>query len=182
MIRRCCLALGLCLLVACAPVVPQGRSKSGGAARWAAAVSWQAAALWASDAQICRIAGAGIGVEGWLPDAGGFWQVDYWAPSKKNVLEVTVDADGKLQTEEIKGSRVRGKTLPRDWLDSSKVWEVTRSHQRGDALNTLEAELAVDAEPQRYPGQLVWRIRFFLDTSNYDTHVVTPLGQWLASY
>lgn len=181
MIRRC-VTLGLCTLVACAPVVPQGRSKPGGAARWAAAVSWQAAALWASDAQICRIAGAGIGLEGWLPDAGGYWQIDYWTASKKTVLEVTVDADGKLKTEDIPASPARGKTLPRDWLDSPKVWEATRRHQRGDALNTLETELAWDAEPQRFPGRLVWRVRFFLDTRDYDTHVVTPQGEWLASY
>ena len=181
MIRRC-IAFALCALAACAPVVPQGRSKPGGAARWAAVSSWQAAALWASDAQVCRIAGAGIGVEGWLPDAGGYWQIDYWAPSKKSVLRVMVDADGKLETEEIDGSQSRGRTLPRDWLDSSRVWEATRSHQRGDALNTLESELAWNAEPQRFPGQVVWRIRFFLDTSDYDTHVVTPQGQWLVSY
>jgi len=169
------------VLPACAPVVPQ-RSKPGGAARWAAALSWQAAAIWAPDAAPCRVSGAGIGEDGWLPDKGGYWQIDYWSASKQPLLEVTVDADGRLRSEEIAQSPARGHTLPADWSDSPKAWAATRSHQRSEPLSTLEAELGYDAEPQRYPGRVVWRVRFWLNSGDYDTHVVTPQAAWLTSY
>jgi hypothetical protein len=62
------------------------------------------------------------------------------------------------------------------------VWRATVPHQRGEAISTFEAELAHDAEPERFPGRPVWRLRFFLREGGYETHVVSPRAEWLASY
>lgn len=171
----------LLAMLACAPVLPE-RSKPGGAARWAAALAQHAAVAWAEDAQVCRITGTGVGADGWLPDRGGNWTLSYWSPHRDEVLEATVNSDGVVTTQSIKESAARGRTLPADWSDSPRVWAATLAHQRGEALSTFEAELAVDAEPERYPGQAVWRIRFFMEQSSFETHVVSADAKWVSSY
>jgi hypothetical protein len=173
-------AAGVATLV-CAPVLPE-RSKPGGAARWAYAAALDAAVRWSSAAALCQVEGEGVGSEGWLPDRGGAWSLTYWAPEKPGVLEVTVDTDGKVTTQESAASPVRGKTLPHDWMDSPRVWAATSAHQKGTPLNTFAAELAFDVEPERYPGRPVWRIRFYLQEGGYETHVVSPQAEWLARY
>jgi hypothetical protein len=167
--------------LACAPVLPE-RSKPGGAARWAYAEALDTAVRWSPAAALCRVVGEGVGSEGWLPDRGGAWSLTYWAPEKSGVLEVTVDTDGKVTSVERAESPARGKTLPHDWMDSPRVWATTRQHQKGTPLNTFAAELAVDAEPERYPGRPVWRIQFFLQEGGNETHVVSPQAEWLARY
>ena len=166
---------------ACAPVVPL-RSKPGGAAHWAHTRALPEAARWAPAALLCRIFGLGVGHEGWLPDRGGIWKLTYWAPEKTGVLEVSVDSDGNVSASEAADSPARGRTLPPDWQDSPKVWHATTRHLRGDPISTFEAEFAHDAEPERYPGQAVWRIRFYLQEGGFETHVVSSSAEWLASY
>ncbi|MFQ5600708.1 MAG: hypothetical protein ACE5G2_09140, partial [Candidatus Krumholzibacteriia bacterium] len=179
---RALVGLALALqCAACAPVLPL-RSKPGGAARWAYALARPAAFTWARDAALCRVAGVGVGSEGWLPDRGGAWILTYWSPAKTSLLEVSVDSDGNPTTREIDDSPARGHTLPRDWEDSPRVWASTSRHQRGVPINTFDVELAHDAEPERYPGQPVWRIRFYLQPSGFETHVVSPQAEWLAQY
>jgi len=172
--------VGLALVV-CAPVVPL-RSKPGGAARWAHALAVSSAVRWAPSAALCRILGEGVGSEGWLPDRGGAWRLTYWAPEKSGLLEVVVDTDGGVTPTEIAATPLRGRTLPADWMDSPRVWAASNSHQKGTPINTFAAELAFDAEPERYPGKAVWRIRFYLQQGGYETHVLSPQAQWLARY
>ena len=174
--------LALVLIAGCAaPIVPQ-RTKPGGAARWALATATPVALEWAPDAVPCRIFGAGVGSDGWLPDQGGNWQVTFWSASKPPVLEVTVDSEGKVASQPAAQSPHRGHTLPADWADSPKTWAATRRHQASEPLQTFEAALAFDAEPERYPGQCVWRLRFFREDGGFETHALTPQGMWLASY
>jgi hypothetical protein len=175
------IALVACFVAACAPIVP-GRTKPGGAARWAETTAQQRAVEWARDAELCRIVGAGVGIDGWLPDRGGNWLLTFWSPQKRSVLQVSVDSDGNVRAEEKTDVEHRGHTLPRAWSDSPKVWAATRRHQKGEPLNTFEAELAVDADAEHFSGQIVWRIRFWLPGNAYETHVLSPEGSWLASY
>lgn len=171
------------VLFACAPVLPE-RSKPGGAARWAHALATDAAVRWARDAVLCRIQGSGVGTEGWLPDRGGFWLLTYTSASTNARLQVSVDTDGNTttQVEPVANATPPCPVLPADWDDSSRIWAATSAHQKGTPLNTFEAVLATDAEPERHAGQLVWRIRFFLQGGGYETHVVSAKGQWLESY
>jgi len=172
----------VCLAMACAaPIVPQ-RSKLGGAARWADALARQRAAEWARDAELCQITGIGVGIDGWLPDRGGTWQLIFWSPQKTGVLEVAVDSDGKAHAQERRAPPQRGHSVPALWCDSSKAWASTRPHQKGIPLSTFEAELGLDADREHFPGQIVWRIRFWLPDNSYETHVVSPEGKWLLSY
>jgi hypothetical protein len=168
-------------LLNCAPVMPQ-RSKLGGAARWAADVAHRPAILWAQDAQLCRVVGFGVGNDGWLPDRGGNWTLTFWSTQLPEVLEVAVDSDGGIKTQKIDDSPHRGHNIPSDWKDSPKTWAATRSHQIGEPLNTFEVELSRNAEPDRFPDQIVWRIRFFMVAGGFESHVVTPEGEWLAQY
>ena len=158
------------------------RSKPGGAARWASALSAEEATLWSRDARLGRVRGAGVGNEGWLPDRGGQWVITYWSASKDGVLNVVVDSDGNVSTEEVADESTRGLTLPVDWQDSPRVWAATRSAQVGAPISTLDAELSSIAEPQRYPDQAVWRIRFISRQGQSETHVVSAAGEWLARY
>lgn len=176
------LGLGLGLgLGACAPIVPQ-RTKSGGAARWAEALAIPSAFDWARDAQLCRVAGAGVGSDGWLPDRGGQWVFTYWSPTQTTTLfQVTVDTDGRVSTTSVKEGP-RGNPLPAGWVDSPRLWSVTRSHWKREPLNTLDAELAMNADPEHFKDQTVWRIRFWMDDSTMETHIVSPDGKWLLSY
>jgi hypothetical protein len=175
-------SLAVCLIVSCAaPIVPQ-RGKPGGSARWAENIALKRALGWAKNPQLCRIAGAGVGTDGWLPDRGGTWELDYWSESKPSVLEVTIDSDGAVQTREVANSPERGRVLPATWLDSPKVWSATRRHSKQEPVHTFDAELAFDAEPQRYPDRPVWRIRFWQQDNSYEIHVVSTDGEWLTSY
>ncbi len=180
-----CLAASLLaaslLAAACAPIMPQ-RSKLGGAARWAEGLAQRPAVIWADDARLCRVVGVGVGNEGWLPDRGGAWMLTYWSPDRSEVLEVTVDSDGRVTTRTLTESPARGSTLPQDWSDSPRTWNATRPHQQGEPLSTFEVELAVDAERERFPGRPVWRIRFFMHDSSYETHIVSHDGEWLQRY
>jgi hypothetical protein len=163
------------------PIISQ-RTKPGGAGRWAEELATPAATQWSTQAALCRITGAGVGADGWLPDIGGYWLLTFWSPDEPGVLEITVDSDGGTQSRPAPASPHRGRTLPADWMDTPHVWAATRAHQSGEVLSTFDAELAFDAEPERYPGQPVWRIRFYLQDATSETHVVTPQGVWLASY
>jgi hypothetical protein len=163
----------------CAPVMPQ-RSKPGGAARWAFGLAQRPAILWAQDAQLCHLSGVGVGNEGWLPDRGGTWVLTFWSPEKQQVLEVSIDSDGMSTTRTVDDSPHRGRTIPPDWKDSSTVWRATRTHRQAEPLNTFESVLATDAAPERFPGQCVWRIRFYLMQGGFETHFVSPQGEWLA--
>jgi len=167
--------------IACAPVVPM-RSKPGGAARWAGALSTERAARWSKGAHMGRIRGIGVGSEGWLPDRGGQWIVTYWSASKDVVLNVIVDSDGNVSAEEVADPTAVGLVLPADWQDSPRAWAATRSAQVGDPISTLDAELSSIAEPERYPGQAVWRIRFISRAGQTETHVVSAAGVWLTRY
>lgn len=155
------------------------RSKMGGAARWAYGVSQHSAILWAKDATLCRIVGVGVGADGWLPDLGGSWILTYWSRQFESVLEVSVDSDGKATTTTVDNSPHRGATIPVDWKDSSAIWNATRPHQVGVPLNTFTSELSNSAS-EAYPQQTVWRLRFYLTQGGFETHIVTPQGQWLA--
>ncbi len=175
-----CVALGF-LFGACAPIVPQ-RSKPGGAARWAEQIAISSAFDWGGErVQLCRVTGAGVGAEGWLPDRGGQWAFTYWSPAQTALLQVTVDSDGNVKSAAAKDGP-RGTTLPPGWVDSPKLWAATRSHQKREPLNTLDAELSASADPEHFKDQVVWRIRFWLDDSTMETHIVTPDGKWLLSY
>lgn len=173
------LVLGCILLVQCAPVMPV-RSKMGGAARWAYDISQRPAVLWAKDATLCRVVGVGVGSDGWLPDRGGNWILTYWSNEFDEVLEVSVNSDGKATTENIDSSPYRGSSIPTDWKDSSAVWSATRSHQVGVPLNTFASELSNSAGAETHPDQVVWRLRFFLTQGGFETHIVSPQGEWLA--
>lgn len=175
-------SLAACLIASCAaPIVPT-RSKPGGAARWAEAIALQRALTWDKQLHLCRIAGTGVGTDGWLPDRGGTWVLDYWSENKSTVLEVTVDSDGNVRSREVTNSPARGRTLPATWADSPKVWSATRRHTKQEPVHTFDAELAFNAEPEHHPDQAVWRIRFWEPDNTYETHVVRADGEWLASY
>jgi hypothetical protein len=175
-------ALAMCLVAGCAaPIVPQ-RSKPGGSARWAEAIAFQRALTWSPNAHLYRIAGAGVGTDGWLPDRGGTWELDYWSESEKTVLAINIDSDGAARTHETPAAAPRESTLPPDWEDSPKVWLAARRHSKQEPVHTFDAELAFDAEPQRYPGRPVWRIRFWQPDNTYETHVVSIDAGWLTSY
>lgn len=172
----------LLLASACAaPIVPQ-RSRPGGSARWAESLAALSALQWSSDAELCRLSGGGVATDGWLPDRGGFWQLTYHSASKPTLYEITVSSEGGLQTRTTPATPNRSCHLNSDWLDSPKIWAATRSHQKTALVLTFDAELAGDAEPQRYPGVPVWRIRFYRDDQSYETHVVSALGEWLTTY
>ena len=169
----------LLAVAACAPVLPD-RSKPGGAARWAQALSIETAVLWAPDALLCRVTGIGIGNEGWLPDRGGSWVLTYRSATRGKALDVSVDTDGRVTTGAVPDSiAARLHVLPADWDDSPRAWAATSAHQKGMPLNTFESLLCQDAEPDLYPGQVVWRIRFFLQGGGYETHVVSAKSKWL---
>jgi hypothetical protein len=171
------LALGGCA----GPIIPH-RSKPGGAARWAAALASDQALLWAPDAVLYRIAGAGVGTDGWLPDRGGAWRLRYRSAARENALEVTVDGDGRVGTQEIRDDAAPWTALPRDWLDSPKIWAATRGHERLEPVHTLDSEFGAGIEPERFPREAVWRIRFWLPDNSSETHVVTADGRWRAAY
>jgi hypothetical protein len=173
--------IALLTLLNCAPIMPQ-RSKPGGAARWATALAQNPSILWAQDAQLCRVVGLGVGNDGWLPDRGGNWTLTFWSAEHPEVLEVAVDSDGGVKATRINDSPHRGYNIPVDWKDSSTVWAATRSHQIGEPLNTFEVELSRNAEPERFPGETVWRIRFFMVAGGFESHIVDPQGKWLAQY
>lgn len=180
--KRIVPVLALCVL-ACAPVMPD-RNKPGGAARWAQILATDAATRWERDALLVRVSGNGIGTEGWLPDRGGTWVLTYQSREAAKVLDVVVDTNGKVYEQEPEGVAIDTPhhPLPVDWVDSPRAWAATSAHQKGVPLNTFEATLAFDAEPERYPGQAVWRIRFYMQGGQYETHVVSAAGQWLVSY
>ena len=172
----------LCLLAACAaPIIPQ-RSKPGGSARWAVQLAVPKSQIWAADAQMSRITGVGVSTDGWLPDRGGTWQLEYWSPSKPGMFEVSVDSDGVVKSKEIPAGPHRGESLPADWLDTPKVWAATRVHQKTEPVHTFDAEFARDADPEHAKDQVVWRIRFWQADNTYSTHVVSANGTWLANY
>lgn len=177
-----CVALfALGTLLGCAPVVPL-RSKPGGAARWAYGLASTEAVRWSQDARACRVLGVGIGDEGWLPDRGGQWTVTFWSASKETALNVIVDTDGNVSRQEIDDPAVRESRLPSDWSDSPRAWAATRAAQQGEPMSTLQAELSGLAEPERYPQQVVWRIRFITRGGGSETHVVSASGDWLTRY
>ena len=182
-IVRKALLLLLLGIAACAPVMPE-RSKPGGAARWAQVLGTDAALRWARDAMLVRVAGSGVGTEGWLPDRGGTWILTFQSREAAKVLEVVVDTNGQVFVQKPAGEAIGTPlpALPEEWVDSPKAWAATSSHQKGVPLNTFEAELAYDAEPERHPGELVWRIRFYMQGGQYETHVVNAEGRWLTSF
>lgn len=172
----------LTTIAACAaPIVPQ-RSRPGGSAHWAEALALRVAVRWAPDATLCHVVAAGIGSDGWLPDRGGSWTFIYWSTEKQPLLEVAVDAEGGVSQKEDPDAPQRGQRIPAEWADSPRVWSATRAHQRSEPVHTFEAELGLDLEPERFPGRTVWRIRFWMDDSTFETHVVTPEAEWLATY
>jgi len=172
----------LALASACtAPILPQ-RSRPGGSARWAEALAAQSAVEWSTRAALCRLSGGGIAIDGWLPDRGGYWQLIYSSPAKVNLLEVSVDSEGGVQTREIPATPSRRCHLNSDWLDSPRAWAATRAHQEGLLVHTFDAELATDAEPERFPDRPVWKIRFWREDRTYEIHVVSSQGEWLATY
>lgn len=174
-------ALLACIAFACAaPIVPQ-RSKPGGAARWAAELARQRVAEWAHDAELCQVTGIGVGTDGWLPDRGGTWQLVYWSPQKTADFQVSVDSDGRVRAQERRPVPQRGHSIPATWADSPKVWAATRVHQQGVPLSTFESELGFEADKERFPGEIVWRIRLWLPENTYETHVVNVDGKWLRS-
>jgi hypothetical protein len=178
---------GLLLLLgvlACAPVMPE-RSKPGGAARWAHALATDAAVRWSRDALLVRVVGSGVGTEGWLPDRGGTWILTYQSREAEKLLEVIVDTNGKVFVQKPEGEPFGDepqRPLPAEWVDSPRAWAATSSHQIGVVLNTFEAELAYDADAENHPGELVWRLRFYMQGGEYETHVVNVEGRWLAMY
>jgi len=173
-----CVALLAFVWQGCAaPIVPT-RSKPGGSARWAEAIATAEAYNWQTDATLCRITGAGIGADGWLPDRGGQWALAFWSANSKDMFEVTIDSDGNARGGTIPAIPQRGSRLPSDWLDSPKVWAATRSHQKQDAVHTLDAELSAGAAPE-HPGDVVWRIRFWLPDNSFEIHDVSASGRWL---
>lgn len=177
-----CVVLLLALITACAaPILPQ-RSRPGGSARWAEALAAQPAVEWSASATLCRLNGGGVAIDGWLPDRGGYWQLIYSSPAKTSLLEVSVDSEGNVRTREIPATPSRRCQLNSDWLDSPRIWAATRAHQEGILVHTFDAELAFDAEPERFPGRPVWRIRFWREDHAYEIHVVSSQGEWLASY
>jgi hypothetical protein len=163
--------------------MPQ-RNKPGGAARWAQALATDAALRWSRDALLVQVLGSGVGTEGWLPDRGGTWVLTYQSRAATKKLDVVVDTNGKVfvQTPEGEAIDALQQPLPEEWVDSPKAWAATIQHQQGAPLNTFEASLGFDAEPERYPNQLVWRIRFYMQGGAYETHVVSAEGRWLTSY
>jgi hypothetical protein len=183
-ITRAGLATAAVLLLgsACAvPIVPQ-RSRPGGSARWAESLAALPALQWSNDAVLCRVSGAGIAMDGWLPDRGGYWQLTYRSPTKPTLYEVSVDSEGGIQSRTSAMTPDRPCHLNSEWLDSPKVWAATRAHQKSDLVLTFDAELAGDAEPERFPDRPVWRIRFYRGDQTYETHVVSALGEWLTTY
>lgn len=170
-------------VLACAPVMPE-RSKPGGAARWAQILATDAAVRWSRDALLIRVLGNGVGTEGWLPDRGGTWILTYQSREAAKSLEVIVDTNGKVFVQKPEGEPISApqRPLPAEWVDSPRAWNATSSHQKGVVLNTFEAELAYDADPERYPGELVWRVRFYMQGGQSETHVVSAEGRWLTMY
>lgn len=174
-------ALPLVWCACAAPIVPQ-RSRPGGSARWAETLALPKAVAWAEDAVLCSIQGAGVGSDGWLPDHGGVWRLYFWSPNQPSMFEVAVDSEGSVRTLDVKNLPQRGTRLPSAWADSPKVWSVTHSRQKTEAVHTLDAELALNAEPEKYAAQTVWRIRFWMPNNVTESHVVTPEAVWLSSY
>jgi hypothetical protein len=174
-------ALPLLWAACAAPIVPQ-RSRPGGSARWAETLALPKAVIWAPDAVLCSIQGAGVGSDGWLPDHGGVWRLYYWSANQPSMFEVSVDSEGSVHTLDVKNLSQRGSRLPSGWIDSPKVWSVTHSHQKSEAVHTLDAELALNAEPEKYATRTVWRIRFWMPNNATESHVVTPEAVWLSSY
>jgi len=177
------LALGCAALLlalgGCAPVLPE-RNKPGGSARWAQALATDAVVRWAQDGLLCRVVGNGVGNEGWLPDRGGTWVLTYRSATRGKALEFSVDTNGTVTTAAVPDSvAAQLQPLPTDWDDSPRAWAATSSHQKGVPLNTFEAVLGLDAEPELHPGVVVWRIRFFLQGGGYETHVVSAKSTWL---
>jgi hypothetical protein len=175
------LAVLLGLAGCAAPIIPQ-RSKPGGSARWADSVAQAKVLPWAPDAALCRVSGAGVGADGWLPDRGGTWTLTYWSATKQPMLQVTVDSDGVARAAEQKAGPEKGRSLPPAWQDSPKVWSIARSHSRAEPVHTFEAELAWGADTERAGDEPAWRIRFFLPDNSFETHVVRPDGRWVATY
>jgi hypothetical protein len=164
------------------PILPP-RTKPGGAAKWAETLAYQKALEWSPDATLVRVKGAGVGIEGWLPDKGGEWSLAYSSVARGKTVEFAVDPDGKVRAEPVAAGKEPPTTpVPRDWLDSPKVFGTTRAHWKNEPLHVLEAELSAATEPTRAPGQVVWRIRFWLSTSTTETHVVTADAHWVAMY
>ncbi len=97
-------------------------------------------------------------------------------------MNVVVDSDGDVSTQEVADTSVRDLALPEGWTDSPRIWAATRAQQEGDPVSTLDAELSGAAEPKRYPNQVVWRIRFFTRDGQSETHVVRSTGEWLTRY
>jgi len=167
---------------ACAvPIVPQ-RSKPGGSLRWAETLALPKAVAWAPDAALCLVQGTGVGSDGWLPDRGGMWKLYYWSPNQISMYEVAVDSDGSVRATDVKNLPQRGGHIPAGWADSPKVWAATHAHQKAEAVHTLDAELSLNAEPEKYPARTVWRVRFWLPNNAMESHVLTPEGVWLSSY
>lgn len=98
------------------------------------------------------------------------------------MYEVAVDSEGGVHETDVKNTPQRGSRLPAGWADSPKVWAATHPHTQAEAVHTLDAELSVNAEPQKYPARAVWRIRFWMPNNAMETHVVTPEAIWLSSY
>jgi hypothetical protein len=175
-------AIVLSMVCACAvPIVPQ-RSRPGGSARWAEALAARAAVEWSADAVLCRIQGAGVATDGWLPDRGGYWQFIYRSATQPLLYEVSVDSEGGVQKRVAAATPARACHLAHDWIDSPRVWAATNAHQDAVLIHTFDAEFAADAEPERYPDKPVWRIRFWREDRSYETHIVSAHGEWLASY
>jgi len=181
---RCTTFAVVVLVLVCgcaAPILPQ-RSRPGGSARWAEALASQPAVEWSMDAVLCRLSGGGVALDGWLPDRGGYWQLVYSSAAKPSLFEVSVDSEGAVRTREIAATPSRRCSLNTDWFDSPRAWAATRAHQAGILVHTFDAELAADAEPERYPNRPVWKIRFWREDRTYEVHVVSSMGEWLAAY
>jgi hypothetical protein len=175
------LAVAATLAAGCAGPILPARSKPGGAAKWAETLALSKALAWAADATLVRVTGAGIGIEGWLPDRGGEWKLTYASAARPHLLELAIDPDGAVRERET-AKAAPPAPVPPAWLDSPKVWAATRAHWRGEPVHTLDAELSADAEPDRSAGTVAWRIRFWLADGKVETHVVTPDARWLAVY
>jgi hypothetical protein len=172
-------ALAALLLAGCTGPILPARSKPGGAAKWGEAIAYGKALAWSRDAVLVRINGAGVGIEGWLPDRGGEWQFTYSSADRGLRYEVVVDSDGKVRHNER--SAITLAPLPRDWIDSPRIWNAARAHWSAEPVHTIDAELASGLAPNRAPGQVVWRLRFWMQNGVTETHWVAAAGQWIAT-
>ena len=170
--------LAALVVAGCAGPILPARSKPGGAAKWGEAIAYGKALTWARDAALVRVAGTGVGIEGWLPDRGGEWQFTYSSAERGLRYEIVVDSDGKVRDNERSASTLL--PLPRTWIDSPRVWGAARAHWSAEPVHTIDAELAIGLRADATAGDAVWRLRFWMQNGVTETHWVHADGRWIA--